>query len=386
MADTPIKVAHVMRTASRSNAGVFVAASGLVRALGAQRDIEPAVFAARDAFTDADRRDWGDAPVFALPALPPGAFSYTPGLANAMATFTPDIVHQHGLWLYNSVATRTSARRRGSRTLISIHGMLTPWALENSRLRKQIALKLYERGNLEAADCLHATSEAELEHLRQLGLRAPIALVPFGVFLPAPPPAIRTRAGLRTMLSLGRLHPVKGLDNLIRAWASIHPRFPDWQLKIAGPSDGKYGEELKALAQALRVERLEFAGPLYGPDKESAYAEADVFVLPSHSENFAITVIEALSHGVPVVASKAAPWSALVLEKCGWWEETDAKHLAATLGHVAATPPDALAAMGKLGRAWVGREFSWPCCASRFSDIYRWLTRGGGRPKCVSVS
>jgi glycosyltransferase involved in cell wall biosynthesis len=209
-----------------------------------------------------------------------------------------------------------------------------------------------------------------------------VAVIPNGVDIPAPAP-FADPGHDRTLLYLGRLHPKKGLDQLLRAWARVEPLRPDWRLLVLGPSEEGYGERLRRLAESLGLRRARFGGPVYGDDKLAAYTHADLFVLPSLNENFGLTVAEALASGVPVISSKGAPWSGLEKERCGWWVDRADEALAAALESATALPRQALVEMGQRGRGWMLRDFSWRVVAGQMAAVYDWLAQRGDRPSCV---
>src|SRR5262249_55598773 len=157
------------------------------------------------------------------------------------------------------------------------------------------------------------------------------------------------------------------------AWKRVEAENPEWRLQIAGPSEGSYGATLHSLAAKLGASRVEFLGLLTGPAKASGFARAHVFVLPSHSENFSLTLPEALSYGVPVAASRGTPWSSLEEKRCGWWFELGVEPLANTLSHAMRLPRAELCAMGDRGRQWVARDFTWESVAQRMSTVYCWM-------------
>src|SRR5262249_30544183 len=148
----------------------------------------------------------------------------------------------------------------------------------------------------------------------------PVAIIPNGMDLPELP--ARPTAGPpaeRIVLSLGRIHPKKGLPRLIHAWSKLEAGYPGWRLKIVGPPEVGHDNELRALTSALGLTRVSVEGPIYGDAKTAAYQEADVFVLSTLNENFGLTVPEALAAGTPAISTKGAPWSGLEEEGCGWW-------------------------------------------------------------------
>ena len=186
------------------------------------------------------------------------------------------------------------------------------------------------------------------------------------------------------MLYLGRLHPVKGLDALIDAWRIVQKAFPRWRLVIAGDDadyqgTSGYMAELRRRAAACGAARLSFAGELTGPAKWDAYRDAAVYVLPSLSENFGVTVAEALAAGTPVIASDRTPWRDLPARGAGWCVEVGAAPLAACLREALAADDAALQRMGMRGRRWMEAEFSWIDVGRRMAATYRWLR--GERPE-----
>jgi len=292
-----------------------------------------------------------------------------------------DIIHNHGAWSMVNVAAGLVVPGRRAKLVTSPHGMMTPWALRQHRTFKRLGWLLQQRA-FTRADLLHASSAEERDELRGLGLKAPIAVIPHGIDVPALPAHQAAKAG-RTLLFLSRIHPKKGIDRLLHAWRQLESTHPDWRLVIAGGGESAHEREAQELAVGLGVQRVEFPGPLYGEAKTSAYLSADLFVLPTHSENFGVVVAEALAHGCPAIVSHGAPWSGLEREGCGWWVENDADALDATLRQAMSKSTRDLAEMGRLGRAWMQRDFSWPSIAGRVETAYRWILSDGGRPDWI---
>src|SRR5439155_5967110 len=133
----------------------------------------------------------------------------------------------------------------------------------------------------------------------------------------------------------------------------------EWELHVVGPEEGGYRARMQGLAAELRLQRVEFPGPLYGEDKLRAYRRASVFVLPTYSENFGMTVAEALAAGTPAIVTRGAPWAGLKEHGAGWWIEIGADPLVACLEDALSKPRDELVAQGVRGREWMQQEFSW---------------------------
>jgi glycosyltransferase involved in cell wall biosynthesis len=139
------------------------------------------------------------------------------------------------------------------------------------------------------------------------------------------------------------------------------------------------------LAAGLKLERVVFRGALFGEDKLRAYRAASLFVLPTHSENFAITVAEAMAAGTPVIVTVGAPWSALPREGAGWWIDIGVEPLIACLEEALALAPERLTQMGATARHWMIRDYSWQHIAERCAVTYRWLVQGGDVPEWVRL-
>jgi glycosyltransferase involved in cell wall biosynthesis len=284
-----------------------------------------------------------------------------------------------------NVASGLVVPGRHAKLVTSPRGTLSPWALSRARQFKRI-LKPSQWRALERADLLHATSEAEYLEIRAQRLAAPVAVIPNGIDVPIELPVKRPGAR-RRLLFLGRIHPTKCIDRLLQAWRLVEPAFDDWDLTIAGRGDAAYELAMRELAAGLELKRATFVGPLYGDDKANAYRDADLFILPSHSENFGMVVAEALAHGCPVIASKGAPWEGLEREGCGWWVVHDVETLAATMDTAMRLQREKLAEMGARGREWLLRDFSWKSVASRMEAAYDWIIDGGKgpQPECVRI-
>jgi glycosyltransferase involved in cell wall biosynthesis len=286
-----------------------------------------------------------------------------------------EIIHSHSLWMMPNVYPGWATRRTKCRLVVSPHGTLSAWALGVSAHIKRIFWPLVQRPALRHAACFHATSQSEFEDIRRAGFRQPVCVIPNGIDVPE----LKEKRldSRRKLLFLGRIHPIKGVDLLLKAWHEVWEHFPDWDLCIAGTDDRGYLSDMKALAEKLKLQRVEFCGPLYGEEKLRAYREADLFVLPTHSENFGLTVAEALAAGTPAIVTRGAPWAGLEEHGAGWWIEIGVHPLVACLEEAMSRPRDELVTRGLRGRDWVRQEFSWERVGAMMDQTYRWLLSGG---------
>lgn len=305
-----------------------------------------------------------------------------------------DIIHTHGVWLRSNHEVIAVCRRRSAPFVISPRGMLEPWALNNRYWKKKLALLLYAEKDLRSAAAFHATAPCEAESIRQLGLKQPIAVIPNGVVLPdfSDSRGQRTESKngeqrtknkeQKTALFLSRINPKKGLPMLLDAWAKVAPA--DWRLVIAGNDDSNHLSVVERKIRELRLaDKVSVAGPLFGEAQETAYRNADLFVLPSYSENFGIVVAEALGYGIPVLTTTGCPWQELQKHNCGWWVEPSPAGIEAGLSEALCIKNEELSSMGVRGRKLVEEKYQWPGIAERMLVFYEWIRNGGKQPNFV---
>ncbi|SKB05873.1 poly(glycerol-phosphate) alpha-glucosyltransferase [Prosthecobacter debontii] len=382
-----MKIALMMGSLSRLAGGLLEANRRLTQGWDQNGD-DVQIFGVKDRFTDADAKLWAPLKPITYPYLGPARFGYAPQLDARLSSFAPDVLHSQGLWTYTSLAASRWKRRVGGLEVIHPHGMMDPWALRNSAWKKRVMAALFERRHLLTASCLRALCQSELESIRQYGFRGPVCVVPNGMDVPE----ISTQGarhpnlpkGKKVLLYLGRLHPKKGLANLIRAWATL-PNRHSWILVIAGWDDGGHSDDLKKLVAEVSVEDdVTFLGPQFGSDKEMLYRGCEAFVLPSFSEGLPMVVLEAWAFAKPVLMTPmcnlpegfngGAALSAL--------PEVDS--LVAGLTQMFAFSAEERERMGQAGRRLVQEQFSWRRVVEDLSEVNRWLVHGGSLPECVA--
>lgn len=288
----------------------------------------------------------------------------------------PDIVHIQGLWKLASHAMHVVAHRFGISVVISPRGMLDPWALSVKKWKKRCGMFLYQKHDLKHAVAFHATAEAEAEHIRDFGLKQSVWVVPNAVSCPKELPIANKEMDVKTAFFMSRLHPGKGLLLLADAWAKVKPT--GWRMMVAGAdSYGHKGEVVEKL-KSLGIENdWTFAGELDDEQKWQALVNADLFIHPSASENFGISIAEALCAGIPVITTKGCPW--LEIDgKCGWWIDRTIPHLADAMECAMALSDVERYAMGEQGKQLIQEKYTWPAVAKQMVAFYEHLRRRGG--------
>ncbi len=284
-----------------------------------------------------------------------------------------DVVHDNGIWLPHNHQIATVCLQRSVPRILSLRGMLEPWALRHKWLKKRVAWYVYQRQDLIRAAWHHATSTTEEQSIQRQRLRVPIVVIPNGLDIPhavEQSPTIRPANSIRTALFVGRIYPVKGLPLLVEAWAKVRPS--GWKLRLVGPDEAGHQAQVERLIHEQGLANIiAFEGPLEGESKAAAYREADLFILPSHTENFGMAIGEALSYGVPVLTTKGTPWSSLIDHQCGWWVDVDSTAIAHALREATSLNSTTLQEMGARGLEMARNAFSWKDVATDFSSLYR---------------
>lgn len=306
------------------------------------------------------------------------------------------LVHCHGLWSTPVHQAVVEAKKAGRPYIITPRGMLEPWSLQRSKLKKRLVMALYQRRDLNDAVCLHATAPMEAISVRQAGFGNPTAIIPnaldvekfsvnpeHGAMALEKFPQLQ---GRRISLFLSRIHPKKGLLNLAEVWGKLSREFPDWSVVIAGPDENGHQREVQdALEQHKCADSVHFIGSVDGELKSSLYAASDLFVLPTFSENFGIVVAEALASGCPVITTTGTPWSELQDRDCGWYIDTGVEPLLESWGQAMGLTPGQRMEMGGRGRKLVEERYSWAGAARQMKAVYDWILNGTDMPDCVRL-
>jgi glycosyltransferase involved in cell wall biosynthesis len=219
---------------------------------------------------------------------------------------------------------------------------------------------------------IHVTSETEAAESARIFPNARFVVIPHGVHVPKW--RAKTTSDNLRLLFLGRLDPKKGIENLIEACGHLQRSWQctsksGWSLTVAGTGTASYTASLHARIEKLGLAgHLMMVGQVIDGQKEDLFANADLLVVPSFTENFAMVVVEALARGLPVLASTGTPWSRMEAKGCGLWVDNDPETLASAIRKMSNMPLDE---MGARARRWMIGEFSWPAVTKELLAVYR---------------
>ena len=302
------------------------------------------------------------------------------------------ILHDNGIWLPFNNTISLFSKRSSIPLIISPHGMLEPWSLKYNYFKKKIAWYLYQRKALKSASLLHATSFKEADNLSRLNLKVPIAVIPNGVEQPRKN-KLQKNNGFKNLninirnekifLYLGRIHPKKGLMNLLKAWNSIFKNSSHYKLIIAGYPELNYLDELKNFVNRKELNKnIIFLGPVEGEDLINLYENSSVFVLPTFSENFGIVVAEALSYGLPVITTTGTPWKNIEEYNCGWYINPNLEDLKKALKEASNLDKNDYETKSK-NAINLSKLYNWEKISKSFLEVYLWILGDNEKPSNI---
>jgi glycosyltransferase involved in cell wall biosynthesis len=332
---------------------------------------------------DYEPRSWidqGGVKVRYFPRVWPRSYFHSPQLAAELSGWAADfdILHLHGVFCHTNWAAFAAARAQVKPYVVTVHGCLDPQVLRKGlarRLKKAAYIALIERHVMDRASRLIALTDTERCHIEALRFRTPVVVLPNGLDPQAlsshlPREAVEARfprvKGHPYVLFLSRLHPKKGLDLLVPAFASLIREHPEWRLLVAGPEEG-HGEAMRQQVRQLGLEAVvEFTGPVYGEDKLALLGHAGIFCLPSRSEGLPTVVVEALFCGRPVLITETCYMPEVAAEEAGVVVPPTAEALGEGL-HRLAGEPAWRAKLGQRGQELAQRRYD----AARVAEATR---------------
>lgn len=362
-----MKILHVVADHGDPGAGIHQAIEAMSRQM-VERGHEVTL-----AFTGTPLEDDPGIRRIAFPRRFPRCLYHSPALRRALPELlkSSDLMHVHSDWTYPVWLGCEEGRRAGKALIHSSHGCLDPLKLKHRAWKKALAAPL-DRRALSLPDCLLAASMLEAGWIRDWvsGHAERIRVCPLGLDLTRFPVS-GPESWERQLLFVGRLHPLKGLDLLLEAWATARETLSGWRLRIVGPDEQGTRAVLQAQAVKLGIgEAIEFCGALSHEETMAILRRSHSLVLPSRSENFGLAVAEALACGIPVLTTTGTPWLSLETDQCGWVVECHADALAEGLRRVVTVAPEDRRHMGHSARVFAERHLDGSRLAEKLETIY----------------
>lgn len=384
-----MKILHVIADLDPSKGGPPAVCRGEAR-LMARRGHQVRIVTTDRGFVAVDGDRVENLEIEVLPASPPAFFAASWAMRRRLREIIPDIdvVHVHALYLFHDWVAGQFCRQFGKPYIVQPHGILDPYIHRQRRWRKSLIERAFQNAALRDAAGLHYTMQEEWELARPFALNPRGCVIHIGIdiddYRPVPRSALRARyPGLRdrkVVLFLGRLSKKKGLDILIDAFAAAAGERQDLFLVIAGPDEGLKAGLIEQAARRGVAERCLFTGMVAGEAKRELLYGSDFFVLPSFSENFAITVVEAAVCGLPVILSdRVNIWREFDADRAACIVPPAASAVAESLRRLLADPAET-ARMAARGCALGRRRFTWDGLGEEYEAMYATVARTGQLP------
>lgn len=376
-----MKVLHIIPTFYPATyfGGPVHSVYGLCNALSENKDIELRVITTDNAGPENSRIKSGSFPVKFPNDYNVYYFKRIFGVSVSMSLLLnmpamirwADVVHLTGVYSFPTVTALFFCRLFKKPLVWSPRGSLQRWEGTSKKVFKKIWEYICNVALDKNKTVFHVTSQLEAEESKKRIKGICAEIIKNGVDIPLKNEKRKWLSdGKLRLLFIGRLHPKKGIENLLNALRNFSEGYT---LTICGSGDNSYVESLKKMAKDFGISnKVNFAGHVEGDLKSKMFWSSDVCVVPSHTENFGMVVAEALAYGVPVIASKGTPWQEIVEHDCGLWIENDPKSLANAIAEMRHKD---LPKMGLNGRKWIEKEFSWQNAAEKMEMLYQKMVK-----------
>lgn len=336
------------------------------------------------------RVDYSDIPIWFFPRTGRmKSFIPSPSLSSWLWKYidTYDLIHTHYLFCYVPTSTMALARFKKVPYVARTIGQLTPWALDQGKLKKKVYSNLFEKDNLNKAAAIHCTSFSEAIDVDSFGIKSPKLVLPLGVN-PSTALYANSRQSLREkfglpcesniILFLSRLHEKKRPDLLLHALAKLNQDSQKkYYLILAGSGDLTYSAYLENLSRQLNLsDNVIFTGFVTGPDKNLLLHGADLFALPSYSENFGIAVAEALAAGLPVIITPEVQIASdIQAANAGLVVQGNLENWTNAISNLFQSP-ETMQRLSNNGQCFASEEYSWPAITRQLIQAYEEILAG----------
>lgn len=373
-----LKVVHVIPGLATSSGPSQAMANLCHHQLEAGIDVEVCYVSGRGA--DPDETFPSHITVHGFSAVGLKKWAYAPTLKKHLYNSVGecDVVHIHSMWLYPSIAASKAAKFHRKPYLVRPAGSLEPWSFDHGGLKKRLYLRFISRGIMNNAARIHAVSEQEEKRIETFNFDTHVVTIPNGINLSDRITAVSREQAIQELdwpaaktylLFLGRIHPQKGLDLLFKIFEDVSAKEKDIRLIIAGPDNHTYAHQLKEQQKSHPFgSRIHFVGQLTGRTKSLTLSTADLFVLPSKTENFGISILEAMAAGTPVVVSNTTPWKVVTEKGAGYWLPLESAAFVSAIND-GLDDPKRLSDMGEAA-AKIANNYSWTEIAKHNIECY----------------
>jgi poly(glycerol-phosphate) alpha-glucosyltransferase len=350
------------------------------------QDMNIQIYSYKDEGTQLDLHTWGNLPIQLFTAYP---FLYSQKAHDEILHSQADILHVHGLWRYPHAFMAAWKRQTGLPAIATVHGMLEPYIIKKQGIiKQQLGKLLFANRGFDAVSCFHALSMKELEDIRSYGLKQPVAIIPNCINLPDKTIVHSKTDSKKRLLYLGRLHQKKGLDLLLEAIASIKQEYPailkEWIIDIVGWDHEGFLKKLQHIVLKYQLnDTVIFHGGLFGEDKHRMYANADAYILPSHSEGMPMTVLEAWSHRLPVIITPYCNLPEGFKHNAAIRIDNTIPSVKSGLLQLFSMTNKERQQMGLNGRQLVEDQFVWDVAAKKMKQLYEWVLYNREKPEFV---
>lgn len=290
-----------------------------------------------------------------------------------------DLVHTNAIFSYPVLPAYWACQLHRVPYVMTPHGMLEPWALSYKGWKKSFYYALIEKLALRKATAIQIISASEAKNIKALGIETPLVFVPNGIhaqeFQALPEPRLFYEKFPNTqnrslLLFLGRIDPKKGLDLLATAFSEVHAQFSQTHLVIVGPDNiGFLPTVQNYFAKAGCLEAVTFTGMLTGPLKYAALAAAHLYVSPSYSEGFSLSILEGMASGLPCVITTGCNFPEAATAQAAHVTDIDSNAISDALLEYLKDPQKAQE-MGVRARQFILEHYTWDHIAIRMLKIY----------------
>ena len=332
-----------------------------------------------------DLPSWKNIPI---KLFKPHFFLYSRKLRNTLLYSDADIYHQQGLWRYSHLLMDIWKKKTGKPIVCTPHGMLDPYIIRKQGRIKRIISHLFFQQSLESVSCFQALCQKELEDIRAYGLHNPIAIIPNGIYLPAPSKEAFKIDEKKHLLFLGRIHEKKGADLLLKAISNIRNNNPqliqNWHVDVVGWDHEGFKSKLDQIISRNGIKDIvTLHGPLYGEEKDQMYNNCDAYILPSFGEGLPLTVLEAWAWGKPVIISPECHLSEGYDCGAAIRIEPTVDSVEKGICTLLSMSDNERIDMGKKGLELVKEKFTWDSAAEKLLGVYKWLSGKAAKPDYV---